>query len=56
MKRSDIYGIVALVGLLGLFITAGAQTLSALILAGVPSATVALYGAIKHYQHYEIGD
>lgn len=56
MKRSDIYGIVTLIGLLGLFITAGAETVTSLLCAGIPSATVTFYGAIKHYQHYEIGD
>jgi hypothetical protein len=56
MKRSDIYGIVTLIGMFGCFITSGAETVAALLGLGIPSAAVMLYGAIKHYQHNEIGD
>lgn len=56
MKTSDKYGIVALIGMFGCFVTAGAETLTACLALGIPSMAVMMFGAIKHYQHNEIGD
>lgn len=48
MKKSEIYGAVAIVACFGLFFAAGAETIGALLSLGVPSAVIGFYSAIKH--------
>lgn len=48
MKKSEIYGAIAIAACFGLFFAAGAETIGALLSLGVPSAVVGFYSAIKH--------
>ena len=48
MKKSEIYGAIAIAACFGLFIAAGAETIGALLSLSVPSAVIGLYSAIKH--------
>lgn len=53
MTTSDKYAVLALVGILGLCCTAGAETFGAMLGWGIPSIALSLFGSIKHYKEYQ---